>query len=388
MRFYAAPTPIGTGQGNSWANAGDLQTMINNAIAASSPGGDEVWALGDNNRFGVTGPYNLAGSPLNITGNTAPLSVYGGFRGRERSLCDRRANIICNDTNFPDYFQHPSILDGGNANSVIDMQQANVCRIDGFIIRNGSATTAATGFEGGGVRVRGNRNIWLENLVIMDNEARNIGGGIYMHGFSTMIKNSIFLNNHATNGGGLFMNDGNNTLLVNLLFNENQAAMHGTTGNGNAIYINGGHFNVKIINNTISGNTIGSSDVYCTSPSVGIYNSIIYPDSLVAAGNANVVVDYCCLGTTPISIPPNANITFPVPPNLPIGTNPNFAPIVPPFTWNFHLQPGSPCIDSGNTERIFPFSATDLEGKPRFINSVNPPPFPFIQIDMGAFEWQ
>jgi len=369
-RYFAAPVAVGTGQGNSWANAGDLQTMINNVLAAPSPGGDEIWAR--------RGTYSLT-SPLSIVGNTAPLSIYGGFLGNEQFLCQRNANI---DSLNPNFFQNPSILDGGGTNRVIDIQQANVCRIDGFLIEKGNAGTG----NGGGVQA-GGRNIWLENLVFMDNMA-SIGGGIFTIGsYNVMIKNSIFFNNQATGGGGIWIDDGRNTLLVNVLFNRNTV---NANGNGAAIYISGGN-NMKIINNTIADNTPTNTSVYCMqSPNdVEIYNSILYPDTLVAAGGANVVVDYCCLATNPISIlpPPITILNF-----LPIGTNPLF---VNAAGGNYHLSntatSQSPCIDWGNTNIIFPLSATDLEGYPRIIDKgINTfPPLPITrEVDLGAFEVQ
>ena len=371
-----------------WNSVGDLQATINRIIAAPSTGGDEIWAL--------HGPYNLAGSPLVINNNTAPLSIYGGFVGTENTLCDRDANIISNDPDFPDFFQNPSILDGGGGSSVIQMQQANVCRIDGFVIRNGSAGTWVTsGNNGGGVCATSSSNIWMENLVFMDNAAGDYGGGMYTGGvWSLMIKNTIFFSNRATNGGGgLCINDGSNTFLVNLLFNDNQTL--GIIGNGNAIYVRGSN-DVKIINNTISGNTgnAASSSVYCTqAPNwVEIYNSIIYPDSIGAIAVpfiSNVSVEYCCLSATP---------AFPIPAHPSnLILNPNFINQVPiSIGGDYHLMTippftvQSPCIGRGNINRIFPLSVTDLEGEPRFVDKViTPPPSPPIRmVDMGAFEVQ
>ena len=370
----AAPGTVGTPFPNApmWNSTGDLDATLTYVINNPSRGGDEIWAL--------QGTYNLAGSPLVINQNREPLSIYGGFAGWERTLCDRDANIISNDPDFPDFFQNPSILDGGGTHRVIEMRGANVCRIDGFIITQGVAP--ATMPVGGGMYISPSRNVWLENLVIMDNTAGNFGGGIYTAGmWCLMIKNTIFFNNRATNGGGIWIGDGGNKLLVNLLFNANQST--GTAGNGNAIYIDG-DLGMKIINNTISGNTggAGSSSVYCM-PSPGgqgvdINNSILYPDTLaVATGITNVRVDYCLL-SNPIPFQNPNGLFFP-------PFTPNF---VNPAGRNFHLQPTSPCIDKGNTNLIFPYVATDLEGKPRFIdNGLSTSVFP-LEVDMGAFEVQ
>ena len=375
MRYYVAPNGAGFNT-NPWNTPGfipgNLVATVTQIMASPSPGGDEIWAAGDNNVLGAThqGQYNLT-APLVINNNTEPLSIYGGFVGREAYLCQRNANI--NSLN-PNFFQNPSILDGGG-NTVIWLQDANVCHIDGFIIRNG------VGGDGGGVYAGGYK-IWFENMVFMDNTAGNDGGGIFSDGlFNAMIKNSIFFRNSATNGGGLRIADGENILLVNLLFNNNQT----NGGTGNAIYIQGND-SVKIINNTISGNTgsmATTPSVYCiNSPNVEIYNSILYPDTLAAAAGANVTVDYSLLNQNIFGQNPNGFM----PPVNPV--NPNF---VNPAAGDYHLMNTgtlqSPCIDAGRTNHIFPYSSTDLEGKPRFINGGRPSPFP-LEVDMGAFEVQ
>ncbi|MCL2132168.1 MAG: hypothetical protein FWH36_06945 [Lentimicrobiaceae bacterium] len=382
-RYFAAPGA--TGNGLSWATVGDLQNLVSTILAAPSRGGDEIWCQ--------QGTYSLA-TPLVINNNTEPLSIYGGFVGNELTLCDRNANIDSLGYQT-DFFQNPSILEGTGRNRVIDMQQANVCRIDGFVIRKGNAMTAATGFDGGGMRVdTSSRNIWLENLVFMDNEAGNWGGGFYGIGpWNLMIKNSIFFRNHATNGGGLYITDGVNTQLVNLLFNDNYLRT-GTNRNGAAIHLEA-NVSLKIINNTISGNNgniTGSSDVYINQSDVEIYNSILYLDTLAvgaATPSLNVTIEHCCLFNNPFA-------PLPLPPfNLPIGTNPDFvnqASLAASGDYHLRINPPypntSPCIDSGNTNLIFPFALTDLEGNPRFIdNGLNPFTFP-TGVDMGALEVQ
>jgi len=375
MRYYVAPNGVNFNT-NPWGTPGyvpgDLVTTVAQILANPSPGGDEIWAAGDNNVLGAAyqGTYNLA-SPLVINNNSEPLSIYGSFAGTEQFLCERNANIVTPPTAVtPNYFQFPSILDGGNANRVIYMPNAYVCHIDGFIIQNGDAGTFGSG---GGVFVVDSNNIWFENIVCLNNMTGFSGGGMLLQKTpNIMVKNSIFFNNTANNatigGGGLCVNDCSHVKVVNLLCNAN-------VGNGAAMYIMNAN-NVEIINNTISGNTvasIGSSHVYCLNSNVNIYNSILYPDTLAAAGGT-ITVDYCLLNQT--NFPLLSNI---IPPN----NNPNFVN-------GFHLQATSPCIDTGYTNYIFPCSATDLEGRPRFINGGNPPPPPrsTMEVDMGAFEWR
>ena len=382
-RYFAAPGA--TGNGLSWATVGDLQNLISTILAAPSPTGDEIWAR--------QGTYNLAGSPLSIVGNTAPLSIYGGFEGWENTLCDRNANISTPPTAaIPNYFPNPSILDGGGAggNRVIDMQNVNNILIDGFIIQNGDAG----GGEGGGIRISYSSIIRFENLVFMGNMASLHGGGVYMTGTrNIMVKNSIFYDNHATNaavgigGGGFCTEDCYFVKFVNLLFNVN-------TGIGAAMFIIDSE-NVEIVNNTIADNvSTGTSDLYfLNAKEVNIYNSILYPDTLdIAPGpqTTNINVDYCYLLNLPLTPPPIINV----------NPNTTFIGLGNPFVFhaggNYHLlntaAPPNLCIDSGNTSVIFSISATDLEGNPRLINKgINPTPpapQPTREVDMGAFEVQ
>jgi len=385
MRYFVEPNaPAGTVGGNTWASAGELVATVAAVIAAPSPGGDEIWCL--------QGNYNLAGNPLNIINtamrNIEPLSIYGCFAGWENTLCDRNANI--NSLQYPTFFQHPSILDGGGVNRIINMDNVSVYRIDGFIIQNGNEAS-----DGGGVQVVSSSNIWFENIVFMDNVAGGNGGGLYARSVrSLMIKNSIFFHNTANGaigGGGIYANSGGvNTLLINLLFNENQAA----NGNGDAIYLNNNVDNVKIINNTIVDNTTSNSSVYCmgSNQNVGIYNSIFYPDILdnSSTSPSNIIVDYCLLNQTNF---PSINNIYPTPAS---PVNPYFvnqASLASGGDYHLQINPPfpntSPCIDSGYMGHFFPFSDTDLEGNPRFIdNGVNPPPPLFRMIDRGAFEVQ
>ena len=389
--YFAAPTPIGAGNGSSWANAGDLQTMIHNIIAAPSQGGDEIWALGNS-----TVPYSLT-SPLSIGGNTAPLSIYGGFDGTELTLCDRDANI--NSLGYPNFFPNPSILDGGGVNRVIDIQNANILLIDGFVVRNGN-TGATGGRGGGGVRVHNSSVIRFENMVFMNNTVMmGRGGGMYMTGTrNIMVKNSIFFNNDATStpdgGGGLGIESCYFVKFVNLLFNAN-------TGNGAATFIVDSE-NVEIVNNTFAYNNAptGSSEVYCLNANVDIYNSIFYPDRLdILLGTPlnTINVDYCLLSNDirPFATLQNPNGFNPFPPIPPI--NPNFVRPVFPLSagGNYHLSNTatlqSPCIDWGGTSIIFPLSTTDLEGNPRIIDKgINTfPPLPITrEVDLGVFEVQ
>jgi len=366
MRYFVAPNGTGIST-NHWMTGftpGDLATTVNNNPALAP--GDEIWVLGDNNLFGVGGTYNLT-APLQIS--VPNLSIYGVFLGNETAPSGR--NLRIDSTQYPTFFYNPitsfpnpSILDGGNANRVIDIN-ADDCRIDGFVIAHGNAGTA----DGGGIHVSSSNNIRLENLVIMENTAGNRGGGLYLfQGFGNLM-NIIFFKNNARDGGGLYLDNTQDVVSRNLLFNEN--TVNGTAANGNAIYAH--NSNVPMfINNTIANNLYpNAASVYCDNSNVGFSNSILFPDNLVAVGG-NVMVDYCLLGSMPIGIP-LANIT-----NSITGTNPNFVnPLPLSLGGIYRLQQGSPCVNTGNNSYASGI-AFDLEGIiPRIVNGT---------VDMGAFE--
>jgi len=364
--WYVAPNGTGTNT-NHWntpagAISGDLATTVNNNPALAP--GDEIWALGDNNVFGVGGTYNLT-APLLIHG--VPLRLYGGFYGTETQLRERNANITCNDpVNFPDYFQCPAILTGAVGGSMINIATGlNYCIVDGFILEAGNTA------QGGGIyAVRtgvGSLGIIFENLVFRNNVA-NQGGGAFLYRCNALFKNVLFHDNTAGAGGGLYLGTCPQVHLVNVLFHGNSANQ-----TGGAIYMQGTNSdNVKIVNNTIANNVAmqgGGNGIYCDSLHLEIYNSIFSPDDVVLIPAANVpIIDFCLLSQN--NFPTLSNIVPPPP------TNPNFVNPNPPI-WDFHLQPTSQCVDWGSAPYIIPYTTTDLEGNARFSGN---------NVDLGAFE--
>jgi len=61
----------------------------------------------------------------------------------------------------------------------------------------------------------------------------------------------------------------------------------------------------------------------------------------------------------------------PATPNVDEGANDDYG--------DLHLQPGSPCIDTGDSDAVPPDIITDLDGNPRIVNEI---------VDMGAYELQ
>ena len=168
---------------------------------------------------------------------------------------------------------------------------------EGFRLERGTGGIGAF-TPGGGVYATG--SAVLRNNFIVDNEAPGEGGGLYLTGDASLYNNIVF-HNVSDNVGGIFISN--------------------ATG--------------EVINNTIVGDTSGG--VAITNSSVTFLNNIIAQhsgfDLLVTEDALTSIVAYCRFKEA-----------------SPADTNGNI-PSDPLFfeaaTEDFHLLPGSPCIDAG-----------------------------------------
>jgi hypothetical protein len=175
----------------------------------------------------------------------------------------------------------------------------------------------------------------LDACTMRGNEADREGGGVFCYGGGALTNCLIVGQNAADCGGAVFCHEGGT--LVNCTVSDNSALTHG----GGVLTTNGG--------------TVINSIVYLNSAAMVGANWIDY--------GAGALYSYSC--TTPTN-------------NLPGGNHCTAA--APGFTSpgsDYHLAPGSPCIDTGTNEPWMG-SATDLEGNPRIWDGV---------VDMGCYEW-
>ena len=432
-----APTPSGSGNGSSWANASSLQNAIANANA-----NNQIWVQ--------RGTYLISGT---LSPDQYNLHIYGGFAGNETALNQRnwQNNItIFNGQNTVKIMRFESnngVIDGiqfrngfvtGTVNTTND--GGGALRLTGFdqIIRNctflnnrstsdrgGGAifiwygggqliencffqnnTQTIANSNGGGAIHNWDENVIIRNCRFVSNNSSSTGGAVYSWGQNFRLEGSTFENNHSDAGGGAvsaryFSNTiincnfiGNTangdggalinsdvTKVINCLFNNNEA-----TGFGGAIYNNQ---ELEVTNSTFVNNNntaVGHSrfatnefSTYLTS----IYNSIFYgntakntltyPDISCEFGNANDHSDK--------DIRRNIVQEYDIGANNLIGIDPLFVN----NTNNFTLQISSPAINVGNNtlyNQVSPTNATastDLNGNPRLFG---------IAVDYGAYELQ
>jgi len=213
------------GNGTSWANA---YSSIETAIAGT----------GENQEFWVAeGTYTPSSdSPVIFGTRFTPKQgsqFYGGFAGSETSRDQR------------DVSTHPTVIDGG-PNSLkhviwIKIPTTNV-RIDGFTIKNGSATAEDGGWGkwGGGIfadQVTGTGyNTTIANCTFENNTATESGGGMFINRRIAAIENCVFQNNNSKTGGALAGYDADLTI-SDSTFNSNQANLGpATSQRGGAVW--------------------------------------------------------------------------------------------------------------------------------------------------------
>lgn len=318
--------------GSSWTSA---KATVQSAIdAASEVGGGEVWVK--------AGLYQQ-----NLTVSKPHISLYGGFAGNEEIREGRNPKT------------NTTILDGGGNGSVVTYHTLGhkLNTLDGFTIRNGSAT------NGGGVNMS-QASAYVTNNVITGNHATS-GGGIRVYNGGAVIENNVISNNTATDGAGL--NGVRGAILSNLFLNNT------ATGNGGGIYTYGG---CLVTNNTIVGNSAAVGGGYWGAD-LSVANNIIAGNSSGVYGGWGVpsLKNNCVYGNT--SYDYGGFSPVPTGTNGNISTDPMFANS---SGSDYRLTSSSPCKDTGtNSAQGIP--ALDLDGTVRVL------PTSSGIVDMGAYEY-
>ena len=219
--------------------------------------------------------------------------------------------------------------------------------------------------KGGGVYLKGDENVMIDNLVAF-NEADSEGGGIYCQG-GTLTRNIICYNKVGRvetsyrDGGGIYVGycySADPTWIDNCLIYRNQA-----DGNGGGIYA---FPSTELIlqNLTLTGNTstLGNGLFADEDAVVSLENSILWNNNLdeISYVNNSPTVTFCNVwGGWPGTGNINADPMFVNAPND-----------------DYHIYYASPCRDAG--ESTGGYGNVDFEGDPRMSHGA---------LDMGCDEF-
>jgi len=213
----------------------------------------------------------------------------------------------------------------------------------------------------------------LIDCIFTDNTAQSAAGGMCPGGGNTTLINCIFTRNYAESGGAMASAP---RMMVNCLLFANSAEY------GGAMYLCEDKNNL-IINCTFVANsaTFVGGILDCEDSIANLTNCILFNNtsSGVADEQAQIylpdgtpVLNYNCIQGWTGDLGGDGNI----------GDHPLF---VDPLNSNYHLLPGSPCIDAGDPNYIPEPNETDLDGNPRMLDGDNDG---VLVVDMGAYEYR
>jgi uncharacterized repeat protein (TIGR02543 family) len=229
------------------------------------------------------------------------------------------------------------------------------------------------------------------------------GGGILCHGSTSpgpkIISNTITDNSTGSRGGGISCHNiypyYTSPTIINNVIARNTAGLYGGG-------VSCEQSSPNITNNTITKNTASTSysggGIFCWNSSSSITNNIVANNSApndykaggIFSGNSSLTINYNDV---------YGNITFNYT-DYPAGTHniggianissdPLFVSLNPIDlkTADYHIQPGSPCIDKGyNGAPGLGEITLDLDGKPRIVNRIVVMGVE-MGVDMGAYEY-
>jgi hypothetical protein len=245
----------------------------------------------------------------------------------------------------------------------------------------------------------------LINCIFEGNTAQN-GGGMCEYEAASKLINCIFRRNSADKqGGGMFNRYWGDSMLINCTFSGNSAYESGggvsnkmsgpsftnCVFSGNSTMNEGGGIyhkardswdNLTIKNCTFAGNSAEKGNtLYCTfmyphEPiTVQFANCILWDGgNEIWNGEASkITIAYTDIWGGQTTIYDPCDVVIWAVGN--IDADPQF---INPVSGDYHLLPGSPCIDAGDPNYPYDPNEIDLDGKPRIIGE---------RIDMGAYEY-
>ncbi|MCX6376296.1 MAG: right-handed parallel beta-helix repeat-containing protein [Armatimonadetes bacterium] len=248
-----------------------------------------------------------------------------------------------------------------------------------------------TGNSGGGIYFYYYSSPWITNNTITGNSA-SVGGGIFCSESSPTITNNTITGNDASDGGGIYCADYSSPTIANNTIAGNIGSQ---MGGGIACWDSS---SATIVNNAIIGNRVGEYDgggILCYDSAPTITNNTIAGNSAPTGGGirswrsspavSNNIVALNSSGIYQSNGSPvlrNNDVYGNTSYNYSglsagtgdIATDPSF---LNRCVGEYHLRPGSPCIDAGYDPAVIT-NVPDRDGKQRILGA---------HVDMGCFEW-
>ncbi len=228
-----------------------------------------------------------------------------------------------------------------------------------------------------GYEASGGMYNWASSPIVLgctftDNQGEIGGGMCNTNGSHPVVSNCKFTANSGGEGGGIRNLSQSNSMIINCTFTNNIAY-----GGGGGI--ENDNSSPDVINCTFSDNNNGSGIYNRNGSSPTVTNCILWdnnPDEIVDESGSVTTLNYCDIQGGWTGAGSNN-----------INADPLF---VDPYNDDYHLQPGSPCIDAGDNTTVPVDVTTDLDGNARFVDDPNTvdtgngtPPI----VDMGAYEY-
>ncbi len=249
-------------------------------------------------------------------------------------------------------YQYYSRLDFKDKNIILSSKKPGdtIPAVSGMVIRGRNQGPVVT-FAG-----KQNAGCILEGFTITGGVGKN-GGGIYCYQSSPTIRSCIITNNKAVNnGGGICCQNNSNANIINCIMTYNSAGILGGALCSDA------SLRPTVTNCTIVGNSAWFGSAFFISKQLIAKNCIFWDNlpSLDGIHGAGRLL-YCDIQGGRAG---EGNI----------DADPCF---VNPDSSDFHLQSGSPCINTGDPAYVAGPNETDLDGRPRILLG---------RVDMGAYE--
>jgi predicted outer membrane repeat protein len=244
---------------------------------------------------------------------------------------------------------------------------------------------------GGGMCNLSGSNPTLTNCTFSGNSAIVRGGGMYNKSSMPTLNNCKFIENSASYGGGMENYYHGNPMLTNCTFSGNSAGLWG--GGVDNVESSPRMANCMFIGNSAENEGGGMCNSWYSRPMLA---NCTFAGNSASNGNAlacgphsynhpsNLWLINCILWNGGNGIWNNDNSTITITYSDVQGDWPGIGNIdadpcfVDAANGDYHLLPGSPCINAGAPGYVGGPNETDLDGKPRAIGG---------RIDMGVYEF-